>query len=86
MFCCKKLDKNGNWDSISLYDENGSSRGEAKFSSKQKAQKYLERRLKLADKAKNREKYQIFKLDNKAINGINKKKYGGASYRLSSPS
>ena len=42
MFVVKKLGKNGMWNAISLIDENGSFRGEAKFHSKKEAQKYLE--------------------------------------------
>jgi len=38
----KKLGKNGNWNAISLIDENGSFRGEARFESKNQAKKYLE--------------------------------------------
>jgi hypothetical protein len=40
MFIVKKL-KVGGWDSISLYDENNSFRGEAKFESKQEAEAYF---------------------------------------------
>ncbi|MGC2427214.1 MAG: hypothetical protein WA421_09275 [Nitrososphaeraceae archaeon] len=42
MFLVKKLGKNGSWNTISLIDENGSFRGEARFESKKEAQKYLE--------------------------------------------
>jgi hypothetical protein len=31
MFIVKKLNKGGGWDSISLYDENNSFMGEARF-------------------------------------------------------
>src|SRR5207244_2664311 len=31
LFIVKKLNKSGNWDSMSLIDENGSFRGEARF-------------------------------------------------------
>jgi hypothetical protein len=42
MFVVKKLGKNGSWNAISLIDENGSFRGEARFESKKEAQRYLE--------------------------------------------
>ena len=42
MFVVKKLGKNGSWNTISLIDENGSFRGEARFELKNDAQKYLE--------------------------------------------
>jgi hypothetical protein len=42
LFLVKKLGKNGSWNTISLIDENGSFRGEARFESKKEAQKYLE--------------------------------------------
>ena len=35
LFIVKKLNKSGNSDTISLYDENGSFRGEARFETKQ---------------------------------------------------
>jgi hypothetical protein len=34
MFIVKKLNKTGRWDSVSLIDENGSFRGEARFETK----------------------------------------------------
>jgi hypothetical protein len=42
MFIVKKLGKNGSWNAISLIDENGSFRGEARFQSKKEALKYLQ--------------------------------------------
>jgi hypothetical protein len=41
MFSVKKLGKNGMWGTVSLIDENGSFRGEAKFETKEEADKYL---------------------------------------------
>jgi hypothetical protein len=41
MFIVKKLSKNGVWNAISLIDQNGSFRGEAKFDSKKEAFDYL---------------------------------------------
>ena len=41
MFIVKKLSKNGVWNAISLIDQNGSFRGEAKFDSKKEALDYL---------------------------------------------
>jgi hypothetical protein len=36
MFIVKKLNKHGKWDTISLYDENNSSRGKTRFETKKK--------------------------------------------------
>jgi hypothetical protein len=41
MFSVKKLGKNGMWGTVSLIDENGSFRGEAKFETREEAEKYL---------------------------------------------
>lgn len=41
MFIVKKLSKNGIWNAISLIDQNGSFRGEARFDSKKEASNYL---------------------------------------------
>jgi hypothetical protein len=41
MFSVKKLGKNGMWGTVSLIDENGSFRGEAKFETKEDAENYL---------------------------------------------
>ncbi len=41
MFSVKKLGKNGIWGTVSLIDENGSFRGEAKFEKKEDAEEYL---------------------------------------------
>ena len=41
MFIVKKLSKNGVWNAISLIDQNGSFRGEAKFDSEKEALDYL---------------------------------------------
>jgi hypothetical protein len=41
MFIVKRLGRNGMWNAVSLIDENGSFRGEAKFESKQDAENYL---------------------------------------------
>jgi hypothetical protein len=41
MFIVKKLSKNGVWNAISLIDQNGSFRGEARFDSKEEALDYL---------------------------------------------
>jgi hypothetical protein len=42
MFIVKKLNRTGNWESISLIDENGSFRGEARFESKSDAEALFE--------------------------------------------
>jgi hypothetical protein len=84
MFIVKKLNKNGKWDSVSLIDENGSFRGEAKFSTKKEAEEYIKlykdrinRRLNAeGGKSKTtRLKLQVFELDNKAVKEINDRKY-----------
>jgi hypothetical protein len=43
MFSVKKLGKNGMWGTVSLIDENGSFRGEAKFETRKEAEEYLVR-------------------------------------------
>ena len=43
MYIVKKLGKNGMWNAVSLIDENGSFRGEAKFETKKEADEYLMR-------------------------------------------
>lgn len=37
----KRLNRNQSWDSISLIDENGSFRGEARFETKRLAENYI---------------------------------------------
>ncbi len=41
LFTVKKQGKNGIWTTVSLIDENGSFRGEAKFETREEAEKYL---------------------------------------------
>lgn len=41
MFVVKRLGRNGMWNAVSLIDENGSFRGEAKFESKDEADEYM---------------------------------------------
>jgi len=86
LFIVKKLNKSGNWDSISLIDENGSFRGEARFESKSDAEAYLKlykermnKKLMVHGKAKTRGSYKIVELDNKAVREFNKKKVGSAT-------
>jgi hypothetical protein len=84
MFIVKKLNiKNGNWDTISLYDENNSFREEAKFESKKEAEAYLRlykdrinKYLNATGKAKTRLKLQVFELDGKSMIEEKKRKYG----------
>jgi hypothetical protein len=57
MFVVKKLGKNGSWNAISLIDENGSFRGEARFESKKEAQRYLEE---YKNKIKSQQELKIF--------------------------
>jgi hypothetical protein len=42
MFVVKRLGRNGMWNAVSLIDENGSFRGEAKFDTRDQADDYLE--------------------------------------------
>ena len=42
MFVVKRLGRNGMWNAVSLIDENGSFRGEAKFETQDQADDYLE--------------------------------------------
>jgi hypothetical protein len=42
MFSVKKMGKNGLRGTVSLIDENGSFRGEAKFETKQEAEHYMQ--------------------------------------------
>lgn len=46
MFVVKRLGKNGMWSTVSLIDENGSFRGEAKFETRKEADEYLTEYLK----------------------------------------
>lgn len=57
MFVVKKLSKNGIWNVVSLIDQNGSFRGEAKFDSKQDALNYL---LTYKQRTKSRENLKVF--------------------------
>lgn len=57
MFVVKKLGKNGSWNTISLIDENGSFRGEAKFESKNDALEYLKEYKR---KMKNPQELKVF--------------------------
>ncbi len=41
MFIVKRLGRNGMWNAVSLIDENGSFRGEAKFDTREQAEDYL---------------------------------------------
>jgi hypothetical protein len=41
MFVVKRLGRNGMWNAVSLIDENGSFRGEAKFDTREQAEDYM---------------------------------------------
>jgi len=41
MFVVKRLGKNGMWSAVSLIDQNGSFRGEAKFETREEAIEYM---------------------------------------------
>jgi hypothetical protein len=70
MFVVKKLGKNGSWNAISLIDENGSFRGEARFESKKEAQRYLDE---YKNKIRSQQELKIFS-ESAASNDQNKKK------------
>jgi hypothetical protein len=57
MFIVKRLGKNGMWNAVSLIDENGSFRGEAKFETKKEAEEYMARYLK---RMKNPQEVKVF--------------------------
>ena len=42
MYVVKRLGRNGMWNAVSLIDEYGSFRGEAKFDTREKAEDYLQ--------------------------------------------
>jgi hypothetical protein len=41
-FVVKRMSKSGVWNAVSLIDENGSFRGEARFATREEAQRYME--------------------------------------------
>jgi hypothetical protein len=41
LFVVKRLGKNGMWSAVSLIDQNGSFRGEAKFETREEAEEYM---------------------------------------------
>jgi len=92
MFVVKKLNKSGGWDSISLIDENGSFRGEAKFESKSEAEAYLKlykdrinkKLMVVHGRTKTRGSYKIFELNGKVKDINNNKRNYGLNYRSSS--
>jgi hypothetical protein len=43
LFIVKKLNRKGNYDSVRLIDKNGSFRGEARFESREQAERYIEK-------------------------------------------
>jgi hypothetical protein len=92
LFIVKKLNRNAKWDTISLYDENGSFRGEAKFESKDETLEYIEKykqrtneRLKAKGKSKTKLKLQVFEMDDKSIIEEKKRKYGWSYYHNINP-
>lgn len=46
MYVVKRLSKSGIWSAVSLIDENGSFRGEAKFETRKEAEDYMTAYLK----------------------------------------
>jgi hypothetical protein len=57
MFVVKRLGKNGMWSAVSLIDQNGSFRGEAKFVTRKEAGEYMVEYLK---RMKNPQQVKVF--------------------------
>ena len=57
MFVVKRLGKNGMWSAVSLIDQNGSFRGEAKFETRKEAGEYMAEYLK---RMKNPQQVKVF--------------------------
>ncbi len=57
MFVVKRLGKNGMWSAVSLIEENGPFRGEAKFETKKEAEEYMTRYL---ERMKNPQEVKVF--------------------------
>jgi hypothetical protein len=57
MYVVKRLSKSGIWSAVSLIDENGSFRGEAKFETRKQAEEYMAAYLK---RMKNPQEIKVF--------------------------
>jgi hypothetical protein len=57
MYVVKRLSKSGIWSAVSLIDENGSFRGEAKFETRKQAEEYMTAYLK---RMKNPQEIKVF--------------------------
>jgi hypothetical protein len=57
MYVVKRLGKNGMWSAVSLIDENGSFRGEAKFETRKEASEYM---LEYLKRMKNPQQVKVF--------------------------
>ena len=57
MYVVKRLSKSGIWSAVSLIDENGSFRGEAKFETRKEAEEYMAAYLK---RMKNPQEIKVF--------------------------
>jgi len=57
VFIVKRLSKSGIWSAVSLIDENGSFRGEAKFETRKGAEEYMAAYLK---RMKNPQEIKVF--------------------------
>jgi hypothetical protein len=57
MYVVKRLSKSGIWSAVSLIDENGSFRGEAKFETRREAEEYMAAYLK---RMKNPQEVKVF--------------------------
>jgi hypothetical protein len=57
MYVVKRLSKSGIWSAVSLIDENGSFRGEAKFETRKQAEEYMAVYLK---RMKNPQEIKVF--------------------------
>ena len=57
VYVVKRLSKSGIWSAVSLIDENGSFRGEAKFETRKEAEEYMAAYLK---RMKNPQEIKVF--------------------------
>ena len=94
IFVVKRYVRTSNrWDPIALYDLNNNFRGEARFESKQEADRYVKlykdrinKRLNAEGKTKTtRLKLQVFELDRESMIEEKKRKYGRSYYHNISP-
>jgi hypothetical protein len=69
MYVVKRLGKNGMWSAVSLIDQNGSFRGEAKFETRKEAVEYMADYL---NRMKNPQQVKVFDENPKVKKRTNK--------------